>query len=62
MAVSLSTYASTTPDAIRVTVINYIKKQLRKGVQVRNEILKCGKIDTPSVLTKCVLNCDELNL
>ena len=48
---ALSTYASVSPENIRPTVINYLKKQIRAGVKVRNAILSSGKIENPSVLT-----------
>lgn len=59
---ALSTYASNSPENIRPTLINYFKKQIRAGVNIRNTILESGKIENPSVLTQCVLECAELKL
>lgn len=42
-----------------MTLINYLKKQLRTGAKLRTEILSSGKIETPSVLTQCILYCEE---
>jgi hypothetical protein len=62
IASSLSTYANTGPEAIRVSLVNYLKKQIRRGVKVRNEVLAAGKVENQSVLTQCVLNCEELKI
>ena len=48
---SLSTYASASPENIRITIINYLKKQIRAGAKLRKDILESGKIENPSVLT-----------
>ena len=48
---ALSTYASNSPENIRPSLINYLKKQLRAGAKGRNAILESGKIENPSVLT-----------
>ena len=39
-----------------------MKEQIRAGVKTRNEILESGKIENPSVLTQCILECQELNI
>ena len=59
---ALSTYASNSPENVRSSLINYLKKQLRAGAKGRNAILESGKIENPSVLTQCVLECAELKL
>lgn len=59
---ALSTYASTSAEAIRASVINYLKKQLRAGLKLRTEILAKGSIESPSVLTQCILSCEEFGL
>jgi hypothetical protein len=59
---ALSTYASNSSENIRTSLINYLKKQIREGVKIRNQILESGKIENPSVLTQCVLECGELKL
>lgn len=36
---ALSTYANQSPESIRISLINYLKKQLRAGAKAREEIL-----------------------
>jgi hypothetical protein len=56
---SLLTYKVASPDKIKSTVINFFKKQCVAGLKIREKILNDGG-ETKTLLTQCVLECQEL--